>query len=182
LTRTKTTTKPSLKIITSLLTKPEMGQYQLPKETKLSYRTILRELTPLKNEGLIKLVRTEPSIKGGKEKNIFAITDIGLLNGLLLKEVRNNTAILRQVAKAHSEKMRIFMYLPEFEKAGVYLQCLTQEEISGKVGVSQQKVSGITNKFKTELFGKPLVPESLQFSSQVITNTKMFKHKIKTLR
>jgi len=61
-----------------LATNKEFEQYNLPKATGLSYRTILRKLEPMEKSGLIKLVRTEPSEKGGKEKKIYAITFRGL--------------------------------------------------------------------------------------------------------
>jgi hypothetical protein len=44
----------------------------------------------------------------------------------------------------------------------LYLQCLTYEQISEKVGASIGKISEIFKKFKTELSEKPIVPESLQ--------------------
>ena len=43
-----------------------------------------------------------------------------------------------------------------------YLQCLTQEEISDKVGISQSRISEIIEKFRTEFSDKP--PESLQLA------------------
>jgi len=42
----------------------------------------------------------------------------------------------------------------------LYLQCLTQEEISDKVGISRSRISEIVDKFKSEFSDKP--PESLQ--------------------
>ena len=77
--QTRETTKPELKIINALIKNPELGQYKMPKETNLSYRTILRTLKPLENEGIIKQIRTEPSTKGGKEKKIYSLTFKGTL-------------------------------------------------------------------------------------------------------
>ena len=77
--QTRTTTEPQLQIIKALIKNPELGQYKMPKETKLSYRTILRTLKPLENEGIIKQIRTEPSKKGGKEKKIYSLTFKGTL-------------------------------------------------------------------------------------------------------
>jgi len=42
----------------------------------------------------------------------------------------------------------------------LYLQCLTQEEISDKIGLSRSRISEIVEKFKTEFSDK--APESLQ--------------------
>jgi DNA-binding PadR family transcriptional regulator len=79
LAQTQTTTEPQQKIINALIKNPELGQYKMPKETKLSYRTILRTLKPLETEGIIKQIRTEPSKKGGKEKKIYSLTLKGTL-------------------------------------------------------------------------------------------------------
>ena len=53
LTQTQETIKPELKIIKALIKNPELGQYKMPKETNLSYRTILRTLKPIENESLV---------------------------------------------------------------------------------------------------------------------------------
>jgi DNA-binding PadR family transcriptional regulator len=76
--RTKTTIKPEMKILSVLAEHREFEQYKLPKETGFSYRTILRFLKPMEIAGWIRLVRTEASEKGGKEKKIYALTLIGL--------------------------------------------------------------------------------------------------------
>ena len=78
LARTKTTILPADKILSVLAKNREFEQYKLPKATGLSYRTILRKLGPMEKNGVIKLVRKEPSEKGGKEKKIYAITFRGL--------------------------------------------------------------------------------------------------------
>jgi len=71
--RTKTTIKSEITIIQALAVHKEIGQYEMPKETGLSYRTILRNLRPMEKRNEIKLIRTMPSEKGGKEKKIYAI-------------------------------------------------------------------------------------------------------------
>jgi hypothetical protein len=82
LTRTKETIKPETKILKALTKNPELQQYHMPKETGLSYRTILRTLKPMETDDLIKQIRTEPSKKGGKEKKIYNITFKGFLTYL----------------------------------------------------------------------------------------------------
>ncbi len=77
--RTKQTIPPEIAILNVLSKNQEVEQYKLPKETGLSYRTILRMLTPLEESWYISLVRTEPSKKGGKEKKIFSIDLEGLI-------------------------------------------------------------------------------------------------------
>jgi DNA-binding PadR family transcriptional regulator len=78
--RTKTTVKPEMAILFVLAEHSEFEQYKLPKETSISYRTILRFLKPMEKADWIHLVRTEASEKGGKERKIYELT----LNGLIL--------------------------------------------------------------------------------------------------
>jgi hypothetical protein len=87
--RKKTTVPPLIKILRILAINKELGQYKLDYETKLSYRTVLRSLKPMENIGLIRLVRTEPSEKGGKEKKIYALTLKGLMNILGASDLSN---------------------------------------------------------------------------------------------
>ena len=54
----------------------------MPKETGVSYRTVLRTLKPFESQGFIKLVRIEPSKKGGKESKIYSLTLKGSLTYL----------------------------------------------------------------------------------------------------
>ena len=54
----------------------------MPKETSLSYRTVLRTLKPLESQGFVKLVKVEPSEKGGKENKIYALTSKGVITCL----------------------------------------------------------------------------------------------------
>jgi len=74
--------KPELKIINALIKNKELEQYKMPKETKLSYRTILRTLKPMENEGFVNEPRTERSKKGGKEKKIYTLKFKGTLTYL----------------------------------------------------------------------------------------------------
>ncbi len=82
MSRTKTAVKTETKIMRAFLTTAELEQYKMPGETGLSYRTILRTLKPLESQGFIKLVRVEPSEKGGKEKKIYALTLKGVFTFL----------------------------------------------------------------------------------------------------
>jgi len=70
----------SLSILSILTENREYAQYDLPKEIKKDYRTVLRHLQALEKEGYIHLFRTEASEKGGKERKIYEST----LNGLIL--------------------------------------------------------------------------------------------------
>jgi DNA-binding MarR family transcriptional regulator len=76
----KINVSPKMKILEVLATNKEFKQYSLPKATGFSYRTILRALKPMEKAGWIRLVRTEASEKGGKEKKIYTLTLKGLMN------------------------------------------------------------------------------------------------------
>jgi DNA-binding PadR family transcriptional regulator len=123
--RTKTTVTPDLKILAVLAASKEMEQYKLPKETKLSYRTVLRTLKPLedKNKWQIELVRTEPSKKGGKEKKIYAITLAGLLRVLRNAPV-DDIEYYRKVISTHPRLLLTFEKWPVFKNAGLEEQAL----------------------------------------------------------
>jgi hypothetical protein len=103
LARTKTTVKPEIKILEALMFNTELEQYHMPKKTKLSYRTILRILCPMKKVEYIRLVRTEPSKKGGKEKKIYAITLIGLLRYLSSTVEKLGESEFDVIAAAHPD-------------------------------------------------------------------------------
>ena len=126
--RTKTTITPRLEILFTLATHREMEQYKMPKETDLSYRTILRKLKILehKNVQQIKLLRTEPSEKGGKEKKIYAITLIGMLH--VLKEhpgVAKDFDAVEKMIRGHPDMLLTFEKWPFFEKHGQEKAVLT---------------------------------------------------------
>jgi DNA-binding PadR family transcriptional regulator len=120
-----------LKILAVLAASKEMEQYQLPKETGLSYRTILRTLKPLESKDRlqIRLLRTEPSEKGGKEKKIYAITLAGLLRVLKESVMRNvvpeDIDHFRRIINAHPELLLSFAKWPLFQQAGLEEKFLT---------------------------------------------------------
>jgi len=98
----------AIDILTFLAQVPEYPQYDLPKGLEKigitkSYRTIFRHINKLEEMGLVRLVRTEPSAKGGKERKIYSITRGGLLHVLpiflILKE--DFARLLDSVAKNH---------------------------------------------------------------------------------
>jgi DNA-binding PadR family transcriptional regulator len=103
--RTKTTVKPEMEILFVLAEHSEFEQYKLPKETGISYRTILRSLKLMEKADWIRLVRTEASEKGGKERNIFSITLAGLI--LVLHEREPLWGQIDKIAKQHTEKLSL---------------------------------------------------------------------------
>jgi DNA-binding PadR family transcriptional regulator len=117
--RTKTTIKSEITIIQALAVHKEIGQYEMPKETGLSYRTILRNLRPMEKRNEIKLIRTMPSEKGGKEKKIYAITFKGLVHALsnCFSKDRRFREDLEAIIKAHPDMLLTFKKWTLFEKA-----------------------------------------------------------------
>ena len=73
---------PEIRILEVLSQHKEFEQYKMTRETGLSYPTLLKHLKRLENTNLIKLVRTEPSEKGGKDKKIYSLTLTGLCKTL----------------------------------------------------------------------------------------------------
>jgi predicted ArsR family transcriptional regulator len=83
-------------ILATLLENKEYPQYDLPEAIKKDYRTVLRHLRVLEHSRLIKVVRTERSQKGGKDKNIYGLTQWGLI------------AILPFLAQLEKQKEEVF--------------------------------------------------------------------------
>ncbi|MEM0489468.1 MAG: hypothetical protein QW707_09790 [Candidatus Bathyarchaeia archaeon] len=59
--------------------KREYAQYNFPEVIGKDYRTVLRHLRKLESFGLIRLARTEPVKKGGKDCKIYTLTLHGLV-------------------------------------------------------------------------------------------------------
>ena len=74
--------KTSAMILITLTDNKEYAQYDMPKAIGKDYRTVLRHLKLLEQYGMIRLVRKEPAKKGGKERKIFGLTLVGLLQAL----------------------------------------------------------------------------------------------------
>ena len=119
--RKKTTIPPLLKIIEVLADNKEFEQYKMNKTTELSYRTILRALKPLEELKLIRLVRKEPSEKGGKDKKIYAITFKGLYRHLseIELDTPDGKKKLDQIARRFPEMLLFFKKWPLFVKARI---------------------------------------------------------------
>lgn len=78
----KTEKQAMLKILLLFMNNQEVAQAEIRKKTNLAYPTIIKHLKRFEKAGIIKLTRTAPSSKGGKEKNYFQITLPGLLTAL----------------------------------------------------------------------------------------------------
>jgi len=106
---------PPIKILKALAFNTELEQYKMPKETGLSYRTILRNLKPLEDMGDIKLLREEASEKGGKDKKIYSLTYKGLHWCIAMWAFNHAEKIIT----AHSDKLLTFKKWQLFKEAGV---------------------------------------------------------------
>jgi DNA-binding PadR family transcriptional regulator len=153
--RTKTTIKSEITIIQALAVHKEIGQYEMPKETGLSYRTILRNLRPMEKRNEIKLIRTMPSEKGGKEKKIYAITFKGLVHALsnCFSKDRRFRKDLEAIIKAHPDKLLTFKKWPLFEKADLkdfMLENLEKALRSEIVETAIFSAVGLNRTFKNE--------------------------------
>jgi hypothetical protein len=69
-------------ILITLTDNKEYAQYDMPKAIGKDYRTVLRHLKLLERYGMIRLVKEEPAKRGGKERKIFGLTFMGLLQAL----------------------------------------------------------------------------------------------------
>ena len=98
----------AIDILTLLAQVPEYPQYDLPKGLekvgiRKSYRTIFRHMNTLEKMGLVRLVRTEPSAKGGKERKIYSITRGGLLHvlAIFLRQKKDFDRLIDSMAENH---------------------------------------------------------------------------------
>jgi len=68
----------NLRLMLNYISKSEeVYQYKLNKFLPSSYRTVLRLLHFLEKFGFVEIVRTEPSSKHGKDKNVWRLTEKG---------------------------------------------------------------------------------------------------------
>lgn len=75
----KNSIKPEILVLRAFIKNKELNQYRIAKETRLSYRTILRTLKPMESQGFLKFVRTEPSSKGSIDSKIFGLSFKGAI-------------------------------------------------------------------------------------------------------
>lgn len=108
-----------VEILELLAKNNEASQYQIHKQLGVSYRNVLRRMRELEHypQPLVKLVRVEPSRKGGKESKIYAAT----LNGLFFA-LRNPHLWKHMdgIAEYHKNELLIFRFwhlFTEQEKA-----------------------------------------------------------------
>lgn len=127
-----------LKILRYAALNVEVHQYRLAEKVGISYRTVIRTLHELRKLEWLNLVRTEPSEKQGKDRNVWSSTLRGLLNLLYIdKEFWKQ---LDLIARAHRDKLLIFKKWSVFEKEGV--KVLVKEALESTFeAISRQQLS-----------------------------------------
>lgn len=95
----------------------EVYQYDITKTISPSPRTVIRTLQELKKNELITLVRTEPSMKQGREKNVWSITTRGLLTFLCANV--DAWKKIEELVEIHREKFLVFQKWGFFKNEGV---------------------------------------------------------------
>lgn len=113
--------KVRLTILSAMTTRKETPQHELKRLTGLSYRTIIRYLPRLQEEKMIKLARTEPGEKGGKQRKIYELTFRGLMCSFLNEKAGSE---LKKIVNANSHMLLAFRKFPLFQKAGLELYFL----------------------------------------------------------
>ena len=85
--------KKIISVFELFLKEKEVYQYQLGKKINCSYRTSLRILHFLERRGYAKVIKKEPSSKGGKENNVWSLTAKGKSLSELLIKVKKHGAV-----------------------------------------------------------------------------------------
>jgi DNA-binding PadR family transcriptional regulator len=114
------------KILELFLTNKTFKQTDMEKATNLSYVTIIKQLKQLAKNNLISIIGYERTSAGGLQKNIWALTDMGLF--WVLQHVLYED--LEKVISAYQDKLLIFRKLPLFEKAGLLNLLLARMHIA----------------------------------------------------
>jgi len=115
----RTTIETSWQILCLLAKYGEYPQYEIPKTLGKSYRTILRHLQQLEMCRLIKVKRTEPARKKGKERKIYTLTLTGLISVLkfaLQLSGEEKYVFLDILVKNYPDKLPLILGKWEFYK------------------------------------------------------------------
>ena len=155
------------KIIRVLANSKEFEQYRLGKETGLSYRTILRTLKPLERLGFIKLVRTEPSEKGGKEKKIYVLTFKGLW--IYLCDTKLTAKQLEEIINRFPDMLLFFRKWHLFVEAGIQDKAL--DSFRACLSMSWNKYYDMIKIFTSR---KPTEQQYYEFEEALLSDQKNF--------
>jgi hypothetical protein len=92
----------SYRILATLAEHTEYAQYDMPSVIGKDYRTVLRHVHHLRRRNLIRLVRTEPASKGGKDRNIYALTFPGLIAFLKRPRFWDRSDLVDDIAEKYA--------------------------------------------------------------------------------
>lgn len=81
-TRYRSSLVTSLLILDTIAENKEYAQYDLKKAIEKDYHTVLRHLKMLESNNMIQLLRLETPKKKGKERKIYGLTSLGLIQYL----------------------------------------------------------------------------------------------------
>jgi DNA-binding PadR family transcriptional regulator len=118
----KKISKHTINTLKHLVLNEESLQYRLDKIIGCSYRTILRVLHKLENDGLARIKRKEQSKRKGKMKNIWGPTFAGVL--LVFNWLSNDPTQLHIISKIYRHEWIIFReweYISESQTAKDYI-------------------------------------------------------------
>jgi hypothetical protein len=103
--RYRSSEKTIINLLTTIAENNEFAQYDMKKAIGKNYRTVLRYIPKLESCNLIQLSRTENSKKKGKDRKIYTITLLGIIE--LLKTKVRQTAdfveLTNKMAALHPE-------------------------------------------------------------------------------
>ena len=166
------------KILEVLALNKETAQYDVPEKIGVHYTTVLRQLKQLKKLGKVKVVRTEASEKGGKDKKIYSLTFLGMVQVFLNwnnKEVELKDVI--KIAESYPDVgLLSFKKFPLFKKAG--LTSLFAEYIKKGVFRAFRKWMRIQEYLKAGLVEENLetvIDRSIITDSIIIDKNKEFR-------
>lgn len=118
----------SYNILAIIAEREEYAQYDLRSVTKKDYRTVLRHVKHLRQRNLIHLARTEPASKGGKDRNIYALTFQGLITFL------KHSSLWKHADKVDDIAGKYAAHLPlVFGKWALYAQSGFKEQIVTRI-------------------------------------------------
>jgi DNA-binding PadR family transcriptional regulator len=103
--RYRSSEKTIINLLSTIAENKEYAQYDMKKAIGKNYRTILRYLPKLESCNLIQLSRTENSKKKGKDRKIYIITLLGIIELLKTKEPRSKdfVELTDKMAMLHPE-------------------------------------------------------------------------------
>lgn len=96
------------KILKLLALNGQLYQKDLSRLVGTSYRNLIRQLQLLRNGGLIRVARTEPSSKKGRDKNVWELTVMGLIEVIKRLNEFKDESEFDAIAKAQRDKSVVF--------------------------------------------------------------------------